>query len=707
MLLRINGEEWGVYVNIQQYNSDLLEEYFAEEGGARYKARNISTGQDSLRYIGTNPSSYAANYQLKDDGGLALPWQPMIDGCFALNNSGTNAAMIDDDFSIDGAVWALVAENLFMDEDSYISKGADFNVYFDPLHDRIHLHQHDGNESWGVSLFGWPGGTTTLLSPTYRFNSSSRPALQRLMTIPAVRERYFAHYRTMLEDFSWQDLSPQLLAYKALIDAAVQADTKKLYTYAQFLSNFHTQTTVNIGGSNVPAPGLEQFVNARIAFLAAHPDINEVAPDISELQHSVQSPAVGTPVFVTARVTAAGATVDHVTLYYREIGRFLSTPMFDDGMNGDGAAGDDVYGAQIPVPGTAGGKLEYYVEAGVPSGIGGGLKFEPKYAEGRPAFLYYPFGGMGIRFTEFMYSGNGDEYFELTNTSSAPISLGGWSFDDGSGMPGGFDLSGAGTVNPGQSIVVTAGPAAGFALDWGLSGVTVLEGNVNAGLGRNDGLFVFDGQGVIQDRLMYGDENFPGSVRTRDVSAWVCTDGLGGDDIYYWVSSLEGDLQGSIVSNGGDTGSPGQWSPAPCGGIGTPYCLSALNSTGVVSEIRADGSRDVAINDVTLTAASLPQNATGFFIVSAAQGSVANPGGSVGTLCLGSPIGRYVGLGQIGNSGAAGTISLTIDLGALPQPTGSVSAAGGETWNWQLWHRDSVGGQAVSNFTHGLSITFE
>ena len=28
-------------------------------------------------------------------------------------------------------------------------------------------------------------------------------------------------------------------------------------------------------------------------------------------------------------------------------------------------------------------------------------------------------------------------------------------------------------------------------------------------------------------------------------------------------------------------------------------------------------------------------------------------------------------------------------------------------WCWQLWHRDSVGGQPVSNFTNGISVNFE
>ena len=86
---------------------------------------------------------------------------------------------------------------------------------------------------------------------------------------------------------------------------------------------------------------------------------------------------------------------------------------------------------------------------------------------------------------------------------------------------------------------------------------------------------------------------------------------------------------------------------------------------------------------------------------------VAGPGGSQGTLCLGGAIGRYVGPGQIVNSGSTGEITLAIDLTQTPQPTGLVSVQPGETWNFQAWYRDAIGGSATSNFTDGLSITFQ
>jgi hypothetical protein len=143
------------------------------------------------------------------------------------------------------------------------------------------------------------------------------------------------------------------------------------------------------------------------------------------------------------------------------------------------------------------------------------------------------------------------------------------------------------------------------------------------------------------------------------------------------------------------------------GGPGTTYCSPAVpNSTGLPGEISAMGSVLAADNNLTLTASNLPLNSFGFFLTSTTQGFVPNPGGSQGNLCLGGSIGRYVGPGQIKNAGATGVISLVLDLTQTPQPMGFVSVNAGETWNYQAWTRDSVGGMATSNFTNGLEFMY-
>lgn len=56
-------------------------------------------------------------------------------------------------------------------------------------------------------------------------------------------------------------------------------------------------------------------------------------------------------------------------------------------------------------------------------------------------------------------------------------------------------------------------------------------------------------------------------------------------------------------------------------------------------------------------------------------GFLANPDGSLGDLCLGGVIGRFISAIQV--SGASGVISVTLDPAALPQPTGLESAVDG------------------------------
>ncbi|MEM6569992.1 MAG: hypothetical protein AAF726_04515 [Planctomycetota bacterium] len=142
-------------------------------------------------------------------------------------------------------------------------------------------------------------------------------------------------------------------------------------------------------------------------------------------------------------------------------------------------------------------------------------------------------------------------------------------------------------------------------------------------------------------------------------------------------------------------------------GVGGSYCGPATpNSTGLSAAIAAAGSTLVADNELELQAFRLPQNSFSYFLCSTTQDFVPNAGGSTGTLCLGGSVGRAVG-GQILNSGTEGFVSVAADLTALPQPTGAVMVMPGETWNFQCWFRDSVGGSATSNFTEGVSVTFQ
>lgn len=136
------------------------------------------------------------------------------------------------------------------------------------------------------------------------------------------------------------------------------------------------------------------------------------------------------------------------------------------------------------------------------------------------------------------------------------------------------------------------------------------------------------------------------------------------------------------------------------------YCGPAVqNSTFQSGAMSFTGTPEIALNDFQLIAQDLPSNSTVLFIGSMTQAFVTNPGGSAGHLCVGGSVGRFQS--QVGSTGAGSSVTITTNLNALPQPTGSVAAMAGDSWNFQAWYRDSVLGIPITNFTDGLSVFFQ
>ena len=141
--------------------------------------------------------------------------------------------------------------------------------------------------------------------------------------------------------------------------------------------------------------------------------------------------------------------------------------------------------------------------------------------------------------------------------------------------------------------------------------------------------------------------------------------------------------------------------------VGMPYCGPAVaNSTGQSGSAFASGSTISTSNDFTLHARQLPPEMVGIFLVSPNQGLVTTVPGSVGALCLGASIGRFNMPGQVLITSLTGTASLSIELDAIASPNGTVAVQPGDTWNFQLWHRDQDP-SATSNFTQGISVLFQ
>ena len=152
--------------------------------------------------------------------------------------------------------------------------------------------------------------------------------------------------------------------------------------------------------------------------------------------------------------------------------------------------------------------------------------------------------------------------------------------------------------------------------------------------------------------------------------------------------------------------SPGGGAAVGGSALGTNYCGPApINVTGQSGAIAAFGSTTIADGDLTLVASFLPTHTLGWFIASQSQGFTANPGGSVGHLCLSGQVSRFNWFPL--DTGPLGEMTLVVDLANIPSPTGGTAITAGTTWNFQALFRDAVAGVGATNLSDAVSIQFQ
>lgn len=346
----INGTLMGVYVNSESVSKKFVDNHFYSNSNAFFKCNPIggagpgSSSYPNLAYLGTTVASYEPAYEMNSDTG----WEDLIGLTNTLSN---NTANIESVLDVDRALWMLAFNNVLVNLDSYSGTFKQNYYLYKDDNGRFNPVVWDLNMSFGV--FSATGtialnNTTAKKQMTQLLHSGDAawPLIQKLLGVPKYKKMYLAHMATILsENFANGSYLTAAQAYQTLIGPSVQADTKKFFTYAQFLSNLNTDVT---GGPNA-APGISNLMNGRNSYLSALPDFTNTKPTISNIALSEPNPMVNGNVTILANVVNTNA--DAVYLGYRANVRqpFTKVSMYDDGLHNDGAAADNVYGASLLV----------------------------------------------------------------------------------------------------------------------------------------------------------------------------------------------------------------------------------------------------------------------------------------------------------------------------------------------------------------------
>ncbi len=286
----INGESWGVYANVQQFNKEFLAETFPSTKGTRWKVSGSPGGGGGLEYIGDNVEDYKRRYDMKTEDDKA--WKQLIKLCKTLNETPVDQleAALEPMLDIDGLLWFLALDNALINCDGYWIRASDYSIFLD-AQGKFHILPHDMNEAFRAPLgpgFGFgpggpggpgggplgrggfgggrpgegrpdgprgeprrpddrgpngprpgdnarPGGPSFDLDPLIGLDDARKPLRSKVLAVPSLRTRYLQHVHTIADkSLDWKTLGPVVAQYRSLIEKEIEADTRKLSSLADF-----------------------------------------------------------------------------------------------------------------------------------------------------------------------------------------------------------------------------------------------------------------------------------------------------------------------------------------------------------------------------------------------------------------------------------------------------------------------------------------
>lgn len=425
----VNGSLRGLYSNAQSIDDRFNGEHYYSTNGTFVKCNPIggagpmATVNPDLKYINSDSTSYYNGYEMKSSYG----WKQLLGLIDTLNNKFTEIEKVLD---VDRALWMLAYNNVLVNLDSYSGAFRQNYYLYKDVNKRFVSTVWDLN----MSFAGFPGGTgsgaytATSLDPLSNSTSNNHPLIKQLLSNPMYKRMYLAHLRTIVQEtFASSNYVTIANTLRSTIDAAVQADPYKFYSYAQYQNSLTTAVTGGGGpGGGNSIPGIKALMDARVTFFNSNANYTLAGPTISSYATSSATPAYGQAIYLTA--TCSNETTVYLGYRFEKSAKFTRVQLLDDGAHGDGAAGDHVYGTQITLNAV---EFEYYIYA--ENAVAG--KFSPQRAEHEyySLAITVPMAQKGdVLINEIMASnsstaydnyGESDDWVELYNTTNHGIDI--------------------------------------------------------------------------------------------------------------------------------------------------------------------------------------------------------------------------------------------------------------------------------------------
>ena len=445
--LFINGQPYGLYANIEHLNDDYVEHRFARDAGNLYKC----LWPADLANLGTDPNSYKlmsggrqvyelkTNETLDDYSGLAR----FVTALHATTSTQALCAL-DSVFNVNSYLKWLAWEVTTGHWDNHSFNKNNFYLYEDPASGLMEFISYDADNTFGIDWFNIDWATR---SP---FQFGTYPLYTKILTNPAAQRRlklFLNEFGTLAGSAAWRDRNEAL---RAQLAPFVEEDVYRTFDYGYDSLDFWNALDV-AGGAHVKS-GIHPFMTSRIAATSSQVPTGNVEPIVFVPRLSGHG-GIGV---IPVQVEVWDESTPNVMLHYQPSGgSWQSFTLFDDGTHGDELAGDRLYGGLVPA--SVGG-ISYYVTATDDHNASTSAPCSPAF--------WATYAHPNVLINEACSdnatgpaapNGSREDWIELRNPSSSPVSLNGLFLSDNSANPGKAALSGHSIPANGRLLFWAAG----------------------------------------------------------------------------------------------------------------------------------------------------------------------------------------------------------------------------------------------------------
>ena len=314
----INGEDWGIYQNAQQFDKKFVKDSLKSNSGNRWKVPGSPRGGGGLAYVGDRIDTYRQLYTIKSEVTEAA-WQRLILLCKILNETPVDKLEkeLSSILDLENALRFLAVDVALINNDGYWVRGSDYCIYLDEK-GIFKLVPHDMNESFSGAAMGpggggpgpggpggspgflgfggfgggpprrdegrgpggpgGPGQAAVDLDPLVGLNDRSKPLRSKLLQVPSLRKRYLQIiYRVAKDGLDWSALGPVVDGHVEQMRDLVKIDSRKLSTTEAF--EFGTASDGSAQGREM---SIKYFAEQRRAFLMNHKEVQKAIQDLSD-----------------------------------------------------------------------------------------------------------------------------------------------------------------------------------------------------------------------------------------------------------------------------------------------------------------------------------------------------------------------------------------------------------------------------------------